>query len=227
MSERIGYEKIEKIYSQENYPFGNIIHLYGGAGSGKTSFCLHNAYLLSKKDYKTLYIDTEGHYAVNRLKQISGDDFEQVSSLILFSIPRSFNEQNKTIDNLSNFITTDVKLIVVDSIISHYRSELAQKKQGIKLNKQLNQQVAQLKDIAMKRNIMVLVVNQVRADMNSPESQGVPLSKKIFDHWSDLEVQFVIHPENKIIRVSFLNKHPKKNLQGSKCQFKIANEGII
>ena len=140
---------------------------------------------------------------------------------------KSFNEQNKTMDNLSNFITDDVKLIVVDSIISHYRSELAQKKQGIKLNKQLNQQVAQLKDIAMRRNIMILVVNQVRADMNSRESQGFPLSKKVFDHWSDLELQFVIHPENKIIRVSFLNKHPKTSKQGSKCQFKIANEGII
>jgi len=227
MTERIGNTKVEKIFSQENYPFGNIIHLYGGAGSGKTSFCLNIAFLLAKNGFKTLYIDTEGHYAVDRLKQISANDFEKVSSLILFSIPRNFNEQNKTIDNLSNFITKDVKLIVVDSIISHYRSELAKKKQGITLNKQLNQQVAQLKDLAMKKNIMVLVVNQVRADMNSPESQGIPLSKRVFDHWSDIEVQFVIHPENKIIRVSFLNKHPIKSNQDSKCQFKIVNEGII
>ena len=227
MSEKIGNEKLETIFSQVNFPIGNLIHLYGGAGSGKTSFCLHVAYLLAKKGFKTLYIDTEGHHAVDRLKQISGDDFETTSSLILFSIPKKFTEQNTTIDNLSNFLTKDVKLIVVDSIISHYRSELAQKKQGIKLNKQLNQQVAQLKDIAMNRNIMIITVNQVRADMNSPESQGVPLSGRIFDYWSDIELQFIIHPEDKKIRVSFLNKHPKENKQGSKCKFQIGNEGII
>ncbi len=227
MSERIGNEKIEEIFSQNNYPFGKIIHLYGGAGSGKTSFCLYNAFLLAQRGYKTLYLDTEGHYTVNRLKQISSDNFEKISSLILFSIPKNFTEQNTTIDNLSNFITRDVKLIVVDSIISHYRSELAQKKQGIKLNKQLNQQVAQLKDISMKKNIMIIVVNQIRADMNSPNNQGLPLSKKIFDYWSDIDLQFLIHPENKVIRISFLNKHPIKSKIGSKSKFKIINEGIV
>ena len=229
MSMKIKNPKIREIFAQDDLPLGKLIHLYGVAGSGKTTFCLQNAYLMANKGrgHKTLYIDTMGLHSINRLKQISSTSFDEVSSLILFSNPSSFNEQNKLINNLSNFINEDIKLIIIDNIVSYYRAEMAKKPKGIKIGKMLNQQMAQLKDIASKNGIMIIIVNQVRADLNNPENATTPLNKKVFDHWSDLEIEFLIHPEEKTVRLSILRRPSDKTKIGSKCTFKISQEGLI
>ena len=228
MSIKIENPKIRQIYSLENFPLGKVVHIYGAAGSGKSTFCLQTAYLLAKKGFKTLYIDTAGTYSVKRLNQMSGSAFDEISSLVLFSNPRSFNDQNKLINSLSNFITLDVRLIVIDCIVSFYRSELSKKKlKGVKLNKMLNQQVAQLKSIALNENILVLIVNQVRAEMNSPGVLTSPLSKKIFDYWSDLEIQFMMLPEEKMIRLSILREQVGEIKKEIKSKFKIIQEGFV
>ena len=48
--------------------------VYGGAGSGKTNFCLLIAVSQAKKGNKVIYIDTEGGFSVERVKQLVGDD---------------------------------------------------------------------------------------------------------------------------------------------------------
>ncbi|NHI91614.1 MAG: hypothetical protein EAX96_03855 [Candidatus Lokiarchaeota archaeon] len=227
MSIKIDNPKIREILDLDDFPLNKVIHLYGIAGSGKSTFCLQIAFLLAKQGFKSLYIDTISLYSVNRLKQISGSLFDKLSSLILFSNPKSFDEQNRLIDNLSNFINDDIKLIVIDDIISYYRAEIAKKPKGIRLNKMLNQQVAQLKDLSTKNKLMVVIVNQVRADLANPDNVTTPLSKKIFDHWSDMEVKFLTHSEEKGARISILKKTFDKKSLGIKCIFKISQEGFI
>ena len=48
-----------------------ITTIYGPAGSGKTNFCLLAAVSQAKKQKKVIYIDTEGGFSIDRVKQLS------------------------------------------------------------------------------------------------------------------------------------------------------------
>src|SRR3972149_5133302 len=66
--------------------------LYGVAGSGKTNVCLQVARNVARDEKRGLYVDTEG-VSLERLRQMWGDDFEQVLGQILMSEPYSNEEQ--------------------------------------------------------------------------------------------------------------------------------------
>ena len=72
-----------------------ITTIYGPAGSGKTNFCLLAGVSQAKKGNKVIYVDTEGGFSVERIKQIAGEDYEKVLSNILLLKPMNFEEQKK------------------------------------------------------------------------------------------------------------------------------------
>src|SRR3990170_6341014 len=76
---------------------GAITLLFGEAGSGKTNICLQVARNVALEGKKVVYIDTEG-VSLERLKQISGDRYEEVMKNVLFFEPASFDEQEKLVD---------------------------------------------------------------------------------------------------------------------------------
>src|SRR3970282_35933 len=76
---------------------GCITLLHGEAGSGKTNLCLQLARNVVRAGLKVIFIDTKG-VSLDRLRQISGDDFEVVVRNILFSEPYSFEEQENLIE---------------------------------------------------------------------------------------------------------------------------------
>ena len=66
--------------------------IYGGPGAGKTNFCLLLAVSQAKKGNKVIYIDTEGGFSVERVKQMLGskDGIEPVLENILLLKPTNF-----------------------------------------------------------------------------------------------------------------------------------------
>src|SRR3989344_4774386 len=70
-----------------------ITTLYGGPGSGKTNFCLLAAVSQAKKDNKTLFIDTEGGFSVERVKQMASAQTRKVLKNIILLKPTTFAEQ--------------------------------------------------------------------------------------------------------------------------------------
>ena len=55
-----------------------ITTIYGPAGSGKSNFCLLVACSQAKKGNKVIFIDTEGGFSIDRVKQLTGQDYEKV-----------------------------------------------------------------------------------------------------------------------------------------------------
>ena len=96
-----------------------ITTIYGSAGSGKTNFCLQAAVSQAKKGNKVIYIDTEGGFSSERVKQLVGNDDkekEKVLGNILILKPTNFEEQKKSFDSLLNHIKNQVSLIVCDGM---------------------------------------------------------------------------------------------------------------
>jgi len=97
-----------------------ITTLYGGPGSGKTNFCLLATVSQAKKGNKVIFIDTEGGFSSERVKQILGKDSEKFRDIlknILLLKPTNFSEQKKAFEELQKHLKKQVSLIVVDKLL--------------------------------------------------------------------------------------------------------------
>ncbi len=143
---------------------GCLTLLYGEAGSGKTNVCLQVARNVARGEKRVVYVDTEG-VSLERLKQMSGDDFEVVLPRILFSEPYSNEEQEKLIGQGVKMVeaSADVGLIIVDSATMHYR--LTMRDDDPDQRRSLTRQVARLLRASRKSEIPVLLTSQVYTDI--------------------------------------------------------------
>ena len=70
-----------------------ITMVAGPPGSGKTNFVILAACSQAKKGNKVLFIDTEGGFSIERVKQVVGEDHEKYLENIILAEPTSFDEQ--------------------------------------------------------------------------------------------------------------------------------------
>src|SRR3990172_5897085 len=78
--------------------------IYGGAGTGKTNFCLFGAGSLAKKGNKVNFVDTEGGFSVERVKQMAPENHEEVLKNIFLLKPTSFDEQKKAFSEINKYL---------------------------------------------------------------------------------------------------------------------------
>jgi len=196
--------------------------IYGGPGTGKTNFCLLAAVSQAKKGKKVIYMDTEGGFSIERIKQLALEDYESVMRNILLLKPTNFVEQKKDFDKLLEILKDEVSLIIVDSMTILYRLELASAKEndenGIKkVNSELVRQMRTLAEIARKRNIPVIVTNQV---YNWEDSQRM-VAGDILKYWGKCLIEL---RNEKGKRFALLRKH--RSLGEKELEFEIVNSGI-
>jgi DNA repair protein RadB len=67
----------------------------GPPGCGKTNLCLIACCSQAKKGNKIIFVDTEGGFSVERVKQLVGEDYKKILENILLLEPKSFEEQKK------------------------------------------------------------------------------------------------------------------------------------
>lgn len=142
-----------------------ITTIYGPAGSGKTNFCILASVDFVKKGKKVIYIDTDGSFSVERLRQIaesSSSSAEEILEHMVFYKPVNFSEQKAVFDKLKTVIGESVGLIIVDSIAMLYRLEMGKNSEDVySINKELGKQLSFLSEIARKKHIPILITNQV------------------------------------------------------------------
>ncbi len=199
-----------------------ITVIYGGPGTGKTNFCLLAAVSQAKKDKKVIYIDTEGGFSIERLKQINQNDYEKVISNILLLNPVNFNEQRAIFQDLYKHLKKEVSLIIVDSMAILYRIDLAEAREKSsmdvqKTNSTLATQMKSLSEIARKKNIPVIVTNQIYKWEDYDKMVGGDILK----YWGKCLIELT---NEKGRRTANLRKH--RSLGESKLDFVIENEGI-
>ncbi|MDD5012293.1 MAG: DNA repair and recombination protein RadB [Candidatus Nanoarchaeia archaeon] len=238
------YEKIEKISTGSfdlnkwlygGYEKGIITMIAGSPGSGKTNMAILAACSQAKKENKVIFIDTEGGFSSDRVKQIVGENYENILKNILLISPANFEEQKKFFTTLNNQLKKEqVSLIVVDGMAMLYRLELGDaRKEGDETVRNINGEVAwQMKllaEISKKQNIPVIITNQVYLGYQSEEDwkKGVERETNIvggdlFQYWSKCIIEL---KKEKGRRKAILKKH--RSLPEKEMGFEIRNEGIF
>ncbi|MFW9823308.1 MAG: DNA repair and recombination protein RadA [Candidatus Thorarchaeota archaeon] len=153
---------------------GSVIEFFGEFRTGKTQImhqlCV-NVQLPKEKgglDARALYIDTEGTFRPERIIQMAEGldlDYQKVLKNIIFGRAYNSDHQILLIKEASNLIKEkNIKLIVIDSLIGHFRSEyigrgtLASRQQTI--NSHLHD-LLRLCDIHV--DLAIVLTNQVQA----------------------------------------------------------------
>lgn len=213
-----------------------ITMVAGPAGSGKTNFAILASCSQAKKGNKVIFIDTEGGFSVERVKQIVEEDYNEMLKNILLLQPTSFDEQKKAFAKLLNQLKIEqVGLIIVDGMAMLYRLELGDaihSKDDSKI-KQVNREVAKqmrtLAEIARKRNIPIIITNQVYEEFVPEEDwkQGIRgnvniVGGDLFKYWSKCILEL---ENNNGRRKAKLLKH--RSLANKELNFIISNKGIF
>lgn len=199
--------------------------LYGGAGSGKTNFVLLAAVSQARKGKKVIFMDTEGGFSIDRVKQmLSGrenGDLKSVLDNIFLMKPTNFEEQKKAFNELNKHLKDQIDLIVVDGMTILYRLDFAdakEKNNGFQMvNSELARQMRELAEIARKKEIPVLVTNQTYRWENEERMVGGDILK----YWGKCLIELV---NDKGRRTAYLRKH--RSLPEKELQFQVVDEGI-
>ncbi|MEK6906686.1 MAG: DNA repair and recombination protein RadB [Nanoarchaeota archaeon] len=213
-----------------------ITMIAGPPGSGKTNFCMLVACSQAKKGNKVIFVDTEGGFSTERVKQIVGEDYEAVLKNIFLLKPTSFKEQQDCfLKLLENVKKETVSLIIIDGIAMLYRLELgdAAKSDNDKKIKDTNREVAKqmriLSEIARKKNIPIILTNQVYSEFLSREDIESGIKKEtlivggsLFKYWSKCIIELV---DERGKKKAILLKH--RSLPQKELNFEIKDKGVF
>lgn len=213
-----------------------ITMIAGPAGCGKTNFCILASCSQARKGNKVIFVDTEGGFSGDRVKQIVGDECKEILENILLLEPTNFEEQKKCFTKLLEQINKGkIGMIVIDGMAMLYRLELGDAvKSGDsenikKVNRELSKQMRDLAEIARKHKIPVIITNQVYTGFLSEEDWKKGIEKEtnlvggdLFKYWSKCIIELKY---DKGKRKAVLLKH--RSLPQKEINFEIKNEGIF
>lgn len=198
-----------------------ITTIYGPSGVGKTNLALLCA-LNTAKTKKVIFIDTEGGYSIERLKQLDPDYLTLLDN-IMFLKPTSFTDQKAIFEKLSELINDKIGLIIIDTISMLYRFELAND-DAVSLNRELGKQLKILTEIVRIKNIPVLITNQVYSSIDAgPVNLIRQVGGDVIRYSSKCLIELKLAPRGR--RRFILRKH--RSIGGEKTfDFEIVSTGI-
>lgn len=193
--------------------------IYGPGGSGKTCSSILEAIKYANNG-KVIYIDTEGGFSIERFKQLAGENFESILKNITFLKPVSFKEQKESLSKLKDLVSDNVKLIIVDTIAMLYRLELGKSEEIYEINRELGRQIAYLTKISRRKNIPILLTNQVYSNFSN-ESKMV--GGDVLFYGSKCLIEFLKLSDGS--RRAILKKH-RSIKEGKSSDFIITQTGL-
>jgi len=151
-----------------------ITELIGEYGAGKSQICMQlcvTSQLPTEKGGlggKVLFIDTEGTFAPQRVKEIAeARNLESKNILENIIYARCYNSDHQIliVDKISKVINEEeVKLVVVDSLISHFRGEYVGRELLSERQQKLNKHIHRLLRLAELHNCAVVITNQIQSN---------------------------------------------------------------
>jgi len=211
-----------------------ITEFYGEYGSGKSQLCHQlcvNVQLPPEKgglSGAALYIDTENTFRTERIVQMSrhlGLDPEQVVKNIIYAEAYTSDHQMFLLENADEVIkTNNVKLLIVDSLTSHFRSEYIGREMLASRQQKLNKHMHKIIRLARAFNAVAVVTNQVMAKPDVFFGDAVhPIGGHIVGHTSHTRL-YLRRAAHGPVRIARLVSSPY--LPEGEEIFKITENGI-
>lgn len=164
---------------------GAITELFGGSNVGKTQLC-HTLCVMVQLPLgqgglngSAIYIDTESSFTPERIYSIAearGLDKEKASKNVIVARPMSSLEQEHYMERAGSVIDRheNIKLLVIDSVISLYRAEYIGRAALPERQQRLYRHMQMLRRISEVYRVAVVVTNQVN---QTPEELTGPIPK--------------------------------------------------
>jgi len=211
-----------------------ITELYGEYGSGKSQVCHQlcvNVQLPPERGGLgggALYIDTENTFRTERIVQMAehlGLDPEDVVKNIIFAEAYTSDHQTFLVENADKVVKeNNIRLIIVDSLTSHFRSEYLGREMLAERQQKLNKHMHKLIRLARAFNAVAVVTNQVMSKPDVFFGDAVhPVGGHIVAHTSHTRV-FLRKSARGPVRIARLVSSPYLP-EGEKV-FKITEHGV-
>jgi DNA repair protein RadA len=150
---------------------GAITECFGEFGSGKTQIghILAVSVLSQNPNAHAVYIDTENTFRPERIIQLcAGVGIDPKDALSRIMVARAYNSDHQMLltEKVDTLITEqgkDVRLVVIDSLTSHFRAEYIGRGTLAERQQKLNRHMHALAKVASSHNVCVYVTNQVMA----------------------------------------------------------------
>lgn len=211
-----------------------ITEFYGEYGSGKSQMCHQlcvNVQLPPERgglDGGALYIDTENTFRTERIIHMAqqvGLDPDKVIKNIIFAEAYTSDHQAFLVDNADEIVKdNNIRLIIVDSLVSHFRSEYLGREMLAERQQKLNKHMHKLIRLARAFNAVAVVTNQVMAKPDVFFGESVyPVGGHIVAHTSHTRI-FLRKSARGPVRIARLVSSPY--LPEGETIFKITENGI-
>ncbi|MFH1638206.1 MAG: DNA repair and recombination protein RadA [Candidatus Woesearchaeota archaeon] len=157
---------------------GSITECFGAFGAGKSALAHMLAVTTQLPKEKggaegaVVWIDTENTFRPERVKQIcEANDLDPADFLKNIKVVRAYNSDHQMIvaEKVEDLIVKDgipVKLVIVDSLMAHFRAEFCGRGTLAERQQKLNKHMHVLMKLADMQNLCVYVTNQV---MSKPD----------------------------------------------------------
>ena len=167
----------------------SICEVFGEFGSGKTQIghqlAVNTILPLSQGGLngEVFYIDTEDTFRPERIAQMAeAVGMAPQDALDRIHVARAYNSAHQMllVDEIKRMSKSiDVKLVIVDSLTSHFRAEYVGRGMLAPRQQKLNRHLKELKQLSDVQNALILVTNQV---MSNPAALWGDPTKAIGGH---------------------------------------------
>ncbi len=212
-----------------------ITEFFGEFATGKSQLCHQlavNVQLPLRRgglDGAALYIDTENTFRPERIISMAthlGLDVDEVMERIIYAEAYTSDHQMILLEKADRIIKEKgVRLIIVDSLTSHFRSEYPGRQLLAERQQKLNKHIHRLLRLARTFNAAAVVTNQVMAKPDDilGTSNVYPVGGHIVGHISHCRV-FLRRVSGRKLRIARLVSSPY--LPEGEAVFKITENGI-
>jgi len=211
-----------------------ITEFYGEYGSGKSQLCHQlcvNVQLPPERGGLgggALYVDTENTFRTERIVQMAQHlelAPEEVAKNIIYAEAYTSDHQMFLLENADEIIKENgIRLIIVDSLTSHFRSEYLGREMLAERQQKLNKHMHRLIRLARAFNAAAVVTNQVMAKPDVFFGDAVrPIGGHIVAHTSHTRV-FLRKSSRGRVRIARLVSSPY--LPEGERVFRITGSGV-
>lgn len=232
---RIHLQDLDELTSSNLFKPGHLIELFGCPGSGKTQFAI---YLATKTimscNGNVVYLDTRGDFCVERFLEMV--DERKFNDKIRICQPEDLDGISRVLnyiwENSRDNFMKGCRLLVLDNISSIVQPLLRDNNVSNVFGR-VSQVIGQLKKIASKLCITILVINNATTGTKDVGLQSIGVFKpalgKILTSACDtrLFIQYVSRDLDQGNQVSKITVHKSMTVQpGGECLIKLSQSGL-